>query len=139
MDHAIAGVCVEPIQTRVIGRNTDLRGNGGWFPIDVDGHMGVNVKVAMFAAITRYAVYSRVGSVGRRLRLYNCEIDEGSNNQHRCRDDASSRDAFPAGGTPPLFLTPLLFLAASLLPRTLMSRLLTHKGSRFLRCLYHWR
>src|SRR6266536_2097487 len=94
MDHAIAGVCVEPIQTRAIGRNTDLRGNGGWFPINVDRHMGVNVKVAMFTAITRYAVYNRVGSVGRRLRLYNCEIDEGSNNQHRCRDDASSRDAF---------------------------------------------
>src|SRR2546430_3617185 len=63
VDHPIAGVRVQPVEARAVGCNTDLRRDGRRFPIDIDGHVSVNVKVAVFTAITRYAVYGGVGSV----------------------------------------------------------------------------
>src|SRR5438132_13132787 len=117
VDHPIAGVRVKPVKARAVGRNTDLCRDGRRFPIDIDGHVSVNVKVAVFTAITRYAVYGGVGSVGRCLNLSNNEIDEASNKQYSRRYNADGRDALSAIGTPPLFFTPKLFLPASFLPR----------------------
>src|SRR6266702_2446100 len=126
VDHSIAGVRVQPVEARAVGRNTDLRRDGQRFPINVDGYMGMNVNVEMFITITRCAIYGRIGSVGRCLTLRNNEIDEAGNKQYSRRDDADDRDALSASGTPPLFFTPKLFLAASFLPRTLTSTLLAH-------------
>src|SRR5207302_5234052 len=117
---------VQPVKARAVGRNTDLCRDGRWFPIDIDGHVSVNVKVAVFTAITRYTVYGGVGSVGRCLNLSNNEIDEAGNKQYSRRYNAGGRDALSARGTPPLFFTPKLFLPASFLPRTLTSYLLAH-------------
>src|SRR5438876_6538368 len=65
VDHSIAGVRVEPVKARAVGRNTDLCRDGRRFPIDIDGHVSLNVKVSVFSAITRYSDYGGVGSVGR--------------------------------------------------------------------------
>jgi len=89
--------------------------------------VGVNVKVAVFPAITRYAVYGGVGSVGRCLNLSNNEIDEAGNKQYSRRYNAGGRDALSASGTSPLFLTPKQFISAPFLPRTLTSYLLAHR------------
>ena len=102
VDHPIAGVRVEPVKARAVGRNTDLCRDGRRFPIDIDGHVSVNVKVAVFTAITRYAVYCGVGSVGRCLTLCNNEIDEAGNKQYSRRYNAGGRDALSASGTLPL-------------------------------------
>src|SRR6266702_3956008 len=100
-----------------------------WEPFspDIDGHVGVNVKVAVFPAITRYAVYGGVGSVGRCLNLSNNEIDEAGNKQYSRRYNAGGRDALSASGTSPLFLTPKQFISAPFLPRTLTRYLLAHR------------
>src|SRR2546423_1219808 len=126
VDHPIAGVRMEPVEARAVGRNTDLSRDGHRFPINVDGYMGMNVNVEMFITITRCAIYGRVGSVGRCLTLRNNEIDEAGNKQYSRRDDAGHRDALSASGTPLLFFTPKLFLPASFLPRALTSTLLAH-------------
>src|SRR6266566_6804804 len=127
VDHPIAGVRVEPVKARAVGRNTDLCRDGRRFPIDIDGHVSVNVKVTVFTAITRYSVYGGVGSVGRCLTLCNNEIDEAGNKQYSRRYNAGGRDALSASSTSPLFFTPKLFLPAPFLPRTLTSYLLAHR------------
>ena len=112
MDHPIAGVRVQPVEARAIGRNTDLGRDGHRFPINVDGHMGMNVNVEMFIPITRCTIYGRIGSVGRCLTLRKNEIDEADNKQYSRRDDADDRDALSASGTPLLFFTPKLYRRA---------------------------
>src|SRR2546421_9055192 len=57
VDHPIAGVRMQPVEARAVGRNTDLGRDGHRFPINVDGHMGMNVNVEMFITITRCAIY----------------------------------------------------------------------------------
>src|SRR5438132_12944704 len=126
VDHPIAGVRVQPVKARAVGRNTHLGRDGHRFPINVDGYMGMNVNVEMFITITRCAIYGRIGSVGSCLTLRNNEIDEAGNKQYSRRDDAGDRDALSASGTLPLFFAPKLFLPASFLPRTLTSTLLVH-------------
>ena len=127
VDHATVVMRVEPVETRAVGRNTNLRGDGRGLPINVDGQMGMNVNVEMFITITRCPIYGRIGSVGRCLTLRNNEIDEASNKQYSRRYNAGGRDALSASGTPPLFLTPKQFIPAPFLPRTLTSYLLAHR------------
>src|SRR5712692_7934191 len=118
MDHASAVVRMKPVEARAVGRNTDLRGDGRGFPVNVYGQVGMNVNVEMFITIARCAIYSRIGGIGRCLALptlCNNEIDEYSYSQHYCRDDANGRNALRASGTPALLFTTLLFLFASFL------------------------
>src|SRR5579859_5108785 len=88
--------------------------------------MGMVVRGSLFQPITRDGIYGGISGIGRCLSLRNDHIDEASNSQHCCRDDADSRDALSAHGTLPLFFTPKLVLPASFLPRALTSTLLAH-------------
>lgn len=126
MDHTIAGMRMQPVEARVIRCNTDLRRNGCDLPINVYGHMGMNMEVAMFKTIAGNAIDGRISWVRRSLALCDGEIGEASNSQCDHADDDEYCDALRSSGSSPLFFTPSLFLAALFLPRAVTSALLAH-------------
>src|SRR5712691_8632606 len=90
--HPIVGVRMQPVETRAVRRNADIHRNRHPLPIDVHGNMGMNVKVSMFIRITGDTICGGISSIGsntgRRLTLFDNEIDENSNSQHTYSDDS---------------------------------------------------
>jgi len=128
MDHPITGVRMEPVEARVIGRNTDIPRNRHFLPVNIHRDVGMNVKVSMFIIVTRDTICCGIGSVGGRLAPHNHEIDKDSNSEYADSYDADNRDAPGSSGASPLFFSPPLFLSAVFLSRELTRALLTHKS-----------
>src|SRR6266849_6672046 len=131
VDNTGTVVGVQPVETRAVRGNPDIRRERSGGAIDVDGHMRVYVSATLLRTLTGNLIYRGIRCVGRGLILYHRENDEADNRQRNDRGDTDRRDTLRPGGALPLFFPPALFLAPLFLPRELTRALLTHSSTSF--------
>jgi hypothetical protein len=90
--------------------------------------MRMDVRTALLSTLTGNVIYHRVRGIGGGLALRYNEVDKASNSQCDHADDAEYCDTLHARSTPPLFFSPLLFLAPSFLPGQVTGGLFTHRS-----------
>src|SRR5260221_4769908 len=115
MDHSGIIMCVQPIEARTIRGNPNIRRNGWFRSIYIHGHMRMNVRAALLSTLTGNVIYRRVRGIGGGLGFAYNQVNQGGNNPQQPPRDGECRHKPHPRRTPPLFLSPFLFLSPAFL------------------------
>jgi hypothetical protein len=96
-------VSVDPVDAGVIVGDPNMRWDEGTSAIDVDGHMHVEVRVALVGALTGNAVYREIDRPNGRASRCPSPREEADDHDHTCGDDTDGCDTTRAPDVLPRF------------------------------------